>query len=203
MGNRLMIFATALVFGSLILFTSVLRITSVKYAFSQSPGPTPDSHIEDIFVDYKLPDPSLVPGDLMWPVQATLDKLNYYSIAESLSKSEFLLNLADERLSAGYSMIVQEDFDDGVPVLTRAEQYLAKSYDMAKTAQNEQRYDALLLRLARASLKHRELLEKSLLVAPEDAKPVIVKILDPAKDIYNQTSAALYNFDVTPPANPF
>lgn len=203
MGSRIVFFASAFVIGFLVLFTSVLRITSVKYAFSQSPSPTPDSHIEDINIDYKLPEPSVMPDHPMWSIQATLDRLNYYSISGSINKTDFLLNEADKRLAAGYSMILQDNFDEGIAVLVRSEQYFAKSYDKVQNAQEEEGYTDELYKLSLASLKHREILEKSLLIAPEDAKPVIVKILDTSKHVYNQTSSSLMHLNMDYPQNPF
>ncbi len=58
-------------------------------------------------------------------------------------------------------------------------------------------------KLAKASLKHIQVMDSMLLIAPEDAKPGIIATQDTPKAIYEKKRDAMLNQGLTPPQNPF
>ena len=59
------------------------------------------------------------------------------------------------------------------------------------------------IKIAWASLKHRQMIEDLFAIAPEDAKPGIVKVLDYPKNVYKEVRDSLRSKNIIPPENPF
>ena len=62
---------------------------------------------------------------------------------------------------------------------------------------------AFLTQLANASLKHREVINEILMIAPEDAKPEIIKTENYSRDVYKNSRNILYSLGMPAPENPF
>ncbi|OGM57867.1 hypothetical protein A3E46_01090 [Candidatus Woesebacteria bacterium RIFCSPHIGHO2_12_FULL_46_16] len=60
-----------------------------------------------------------------------------------------------------------------------------------------------LTRLVNSALKHREVLNEILEIAPEDAKPEIIKIESYSRDVYKDTRDTLNSLGMPIPNNPF
>lgn len=183
-----------LVVAFLILAVSIYKASSVHYAFSQAPSPTPSSQ-KTLNITYQLPDPAITPESPFWPVQALIDKTE-------VTPEDFLEN-ADVRIVAGKKMVEKGKVEEGYVVVSKAEQYLEHSYNLSFDIQDEDaRYEFLNL-LSEASLKHREVLEELLEIAPEDGRAVVVKIMDTPKMVYEKSSEMLLNAGLNAPSNPF
>jgi hypothetical protein len=178
--------------ASLILLVSIFRTASVKYVFSQEPSPSPEK-TSDVNIDYDLPEAELTPENLLWPVQAVID------MGES-SYSEYLEN-ADVRLSSGEKMFNKGKIEEGVAVLQKGEQYLAKSYEAFVQAEDDN-YE-FLYTISVASLKHREVLERVLTKSPDDARAVIAKMMDVSKNVYTESGSSLLGSGLDAPEYPF
>lgn len=183
----------SLVLGFLILGVSIYKTASVKYVFSQAPSPTPITQ-KPLNINYHLPEPDITPGHVFWPVQAVIDKAD--------TTAESYLENADIRLVAGKQMVEKGKVEEGYVVLEKAALYLEKSYEAAIETEMGSESE-MLYQISLASLKHREVLETILSIAPDDARAVVTKILDTPKSVYEKTSGDLQGAGLTPPSYPF
>jgi len=174
-----------------ILTVSIFEAASVKYVFSQSPFPAPAKQVR---VDYVLPDLKLTPENPLWPFKVLVDNID--------NSPESYLESADLRLVAGKDMFERGKIEEGIAVFEKGEMYLTKSLGALEPPSSEEK-NAFLIKLSRASLKHREVLETILVQSPEDAKPTVATILDTPKLVYDASASALRSEGIVPPSNPF
>src|SRR4030042_5490299 len=160
-----------------ILSVSVLRSAAVPYVFSISPTPTP-SKTQEIKIDYELAYPGGIhPDHPLWFLKALRDKLWYLSTFNSSRKAELLLLFADKRLASAKILFSNNKPEIAFSTLSKAEKYLEQAQKMeAENRKKGMNTSEFLVKLASASLKHREEIEKILIIAPDDAKPEIIKI---------------------------
>lgn len=178
----------------LVLVVSILKTASVRYVFSQAPSPAPKNPAESA-VSYDLPEVTIAPGDLLWPVQALIDM--------GETHPEAYLENADVRLVAGKGMFDAGKLEDGVLVLQKGEQYLARSLEAAMALPGSEEKDELTYKISLASLKHREVLETILVRAPEDGRAIVAKIIDIPKTVYDTSARELAKAGLSAPKYPF
>lgn len=196
------IFLTVL-FSTGILVFSVFRSASIKYVFAgPETEPTPKTSIEVI---YDLPyEGGIGPDSPFWPLKAGRDKLWLLATPHASKKSELQLLFADKRLKASLSLFRKDKASLGYSTLTKAEKYLQEAYLFAEEARSKgENTDKLLSRISLASLKHIQIGQEILDLAPDDAKPNIIKTLDYPKNIYKDSKNVLVGRGITPPENPF
>lgn len=189
-----------------ILSVSVLQTASVDYAFT---APTPiavvlGAKVPDI--DYDFPFPGSVNSDSpLWPFKALRDKAWYFLTPSPLKKAELSLLFSDKRLILSRLLFIQQKPDVGVSTLAKAEKYLEASLRDAELA-DKAGYDTapFFSKLAQASLKHRQIIEEDIFpLAPEDAKPEVIKLEDYSKRVYEEARNFLNSKGNTSPINPF
>lgn len=183
----------SLVFGLAVLFTSIFRTASPQYVFSQAgsvAGATDSATLLE--VDYYLPYPGMLPDHFLWPVKALRDKLWLLVLRDPAKKAEVLLLFADKRIGMARELIRGGKPELGVSAATKGEKYLEAAFEEEeKAAKKGIDTGQFLERLAQASLKHQEVLGSLMLIAPEDARPVINQTLDYPKRVYEKTSQRL------------
>lgn len=190
-----------------ILSVSVLQSASVSYVFAtqtpQNPVPLKNKIID---VDYTLPYPgSILPDSPLWGMKALRDKAWYLITGNPGKKAELALLFADKRIGASLTLFEAKKPDVALSTLSKGEKYL----ELAASEENIARgkgYNTseFLKKLALASLKHRQIIEtKIIMLAPEDAKPEIVKIEDYSKNSYKASRDALNSKAIPVPENPF
>lgn len=190
-----------------ILFTSIARTATVKYAF-RSPVGEKDPQVlgESATIDYNLPFPGRVlPDSTLWPLKAFRDKVWYLLTPTPEKKAELNLLFADKRLVMARMLFEKDKPEIAFSTLTKAEKYLESVIEKEEEAR-ERGVDTeeLLTNLAKASLKHYEEMEKMIAIAPDDAKPEIIKIREIYSErLYERTRDVLYEEGLTPPQNPF
>lgn len=195
----------AFAFAFAILSISVFRSASVRYAFATPPS-TPVLGSEDkIKIDYQLPYPGrILPDSPFWPVKALRDRLWHALTVNHSKAAELSLLCSDKRL--GMSKIL---FERGKPelafsTLTKGEKYLEEAVDHESEARKKGADTSeILLKISNASLKHRQVIDEILTMAPEDAKPGIIKIEDYSTNAYNRTREALNSKGIPAPIDPF
>ena len=189
----------------IILLISILRSASVKYSFSLPPqiaGGLPESQIE---IDYELASPGKVlPGDPFWSLKVARDKLWLAISPSDTRKAELSLLFADKRLVAAKTLFEKGEFELGYMVLLKGEGYLESAFDHTQVA-NDKGADMTtgLTRIAIASLKHREVINEILLIAPQDARPEIIKTQDICKNVYKMARDELNEMGRPVPKSPF
>jgi hypothetical protein len=119
-------------------------------------------------------------------------------------RAELNLLFANKRIVASQILFDKDKPELAYSTLVRSVGYLEGALSEIKTARTKQvETGDFLYNLSLASLKHREMVNKMLMSAPDDAKPEIVKIEDKQKLIYSEVVNYLYEDNITPPFNPF
>lgn len=193
-----------LVFGSSIFAVSVLRSADAKYSFAGEPSPSPDSQ-NKIEIDYMLPYPGRVaPDSPLWSLKAIRDKVWIITTFDSLKKAEVMLLMADKRVQQAQSLFETDKTSLGVSTLTKAEKYLEEAKKQELVARGQKMNTGQFLeKLANSALKHRQITENILKVAPEEAKPEVAKTMDYSKKVFEDSRNSLIDVGKTAPANPF
>lgn len=191
------------ILSSAILVVSILRSASVKYAFSETPAPSVLG--EEVDINYGLPPAGVVlPDSPLWPIEAARDKLWLMVNLDPGREAELKLLFADRRLTYSKILFERGESELGFSTLTRAERYLEDAaYEEENSRKEGMATSEFLQKLALASLKHREVLEKIKRIAPYDALPEIIRIQDTSKNVYKKTRDALQSQGIPPPINPF
>lgn len=209
MWRRLLVAASTVTLAFAILFISVFRTASVKYEFSDvrtfDNGGSYVLGDTDTSIDYYLPFPGKVlPDSPLWPVKALRDKVWLFLTTNPSRKAELKLLFADKRIGSAKLLFEKEKPEIGFTTLTKAEKYLEEA--VAQEAINRKNgldTNEFLQRLSNASLKHYEVMEEILMIAPDDAKPQIVSSQDYSKRAYELVRDALFENDIQPPESPF
>lgn len=207
MFKKVVISLAAFFFGLAILLISVFKSAAVRFEFSgASRNDNPVQVGEDyINIDYELAYPgNVLPGSALWNVKALRDKLWLFVTTSKVRKSELMLLFADKRVGAAKVLFENNNPDDGFTALTKAEKYLDAA--LIQEEQNRTRgvdTTEFLNRLSLASLKHYQIIEEILSIAPDDAKPLIIGVKFYPKKVYETSRNALLENGLKPPENPF
>ncbi len=206
MYRRILIVASILLFAFAILFTSVFRTASVKYVFSQETEiQEVGQENESMEIDYVLPYPGRIsPDSPFWPIKALRDKLWLMLTTNPSRKAELKLLFADKRIAMSKALFEREKSEIAFSTLTKAEKYLEEACVIEQeNRQNGMDTSEFLTILSKASLKHRQVIDGILTIAPEDARPGISRVQDYSKEAYNQTRNALQGKGLPIVENPF
>ena len=132
------------------------------------------------------------------------DRIWYIVTRSPLKRAELALLFSDKRLILSKSLFEIKKPDIALSTLTKGEKYLELAVNQEKVAR-EKGIDTseFLARFAMASLKHRQVIEEILILAPEDAKPEIVKMEDYSKNAYKAARDALNSKGIASPKDPF
>lgn len=190
-----------------ILSVSVLQSASVSYVFAtqtpQNPSPLKTKIPE---IEYALPYPgSVLPDSPLWGIKALRDKVWFFITSSHSKKAELALLFADKRIGASQTLFEAKKPDIAFSTLSKGEKYLELAASEEAVARaNGNNTSEFLKKLALASLKHRQIIEtRIILLAPEDAKPEIIKVEDYSKNAYKASRDALNSKAIPSPKNPF
>lgn len=206
--RRIAYILSAFLVASFILFASVLRTASIKYVFALPSTPAPTSSpsvIKAVTIDYFLAYPGpILPDSPLWFLKAARDRLWFFVTTEGGKKADLALLFADKRLGSSKILFEKNKPAVAFPALTKGEKYLEMAVILGKeNTKKGMNTVAFWQRLAKASLKHRELIEEILKIAPEDAKPGIIQAEDYAKNAYKEARDVLNSKGAAIPENPF
>jgi hypothetical protein len=110
-------------------------------------------------VDYYLPYPGLLPDHPLYWLKMIRDRTQLLTTTKPMAKTERLLLYADKRLGASWALIDGNKQALGMSTLTKAEKYLYEAVEKSRLLpQNEGDADQLRARLAKAIVKHQEVL---------------------------------------------
>lgn len=207
--RRIGVILSTLILAFGILSFSVFRTASVKYSFSQSPDTIqnqgPSVLGESVEIDYYFPFPGrILPDSPLWPLKALRDKIWLLLTTNTSRKAELRLLFADKRIVSSKILFERDKAGVGFSTLTKAEKYLEEASNLE--AENRQKgldTSEFLTTLTKAALKHRQVIGEILRIAPEDAKPGIVKTQDYSKEVYKSARDALQEKGLSVPENPF
>lgn len=208
MAKKFLLYLTTFIFAGSVLFVSVLRSARPEYAFYQTPLVNDYPFIKsepEVSIDYALPYPgSILPDNPLWFIKVARDRVWRFLTFDTLKKAEVGLLFANKRLGSSKTLFEKGKFDLGFSTLTKAEKYLEEAMNLAEKAQKQGRDTiTFLLTISKASLKHIEEIENLVVIAPEDAKPEMIKIEDYSKGVYKKSRDSLLDKGITPPSDPF
>ena len=204
--RRILLSLTIFVVAVVILGVSVLQSSSVSYALSlATPKPTAVAENKASEIDYTFVYPGkILPDNPLWSLKALRDKILFYITTNPLRKAERALLYSDKRLLASRELFKSNKPDIALSTLSKGEKYLEIATNQVVIAR-EKGIDTkdFLIKLASASLKHRQVIEEMLPLVPEDGKPTVVRALDYSKDSYKYSRDNLNSMGVASPINPF
>jgi len=197
------LFAFALAF--VILSVSFLKSCSITSAYGYTtPSPTVSNSTSTI--DYVLPYPgSILPDNWLWYFKAARDRFQYTISTDPLKKADLALLYSDKRLGASLTLFEDKKPDIAASTLTKGEKYLEEAaIDEALARKTGLNTNDFLIKLTNASLKHRQVIEGSIIpLTPDDIKPGVIKTEDYSKDTYKACREALNSKGITAPKDPF
>jgi len=209
MWRKIVIAVPTLIFAFGVLFASIFRTAAVKYDFKQASKFLPEEvkvlGEKSVEIDYYLAYPGKVlPDSPFWPVKAVRDRVWLLVTTNPTRSAELALLFADKRLGSAKILFEKGKPEIAYSTLTKAEKYLEQAAE-AESQNREKEIDTseFLQRLTKASLKHVEVMEYLLTIAPEDARPGIIQTEDYAKRVYNDARNGLLEKGITPYENPF
>ena len=194
MFKKAIFISAALVFALAVLITSVWR-TAAKTCLptvqaqeeAEVLSATPAAEVREK-VDYYLPYPGILPDHFLYPVKMIRDKLLVFFTTEPLKRAELFLLFADKRIGAAKSLIEGGKQELGITTLTKAEKYLEKAVSQERLAYEKGKETrSFLEKLAKASLKHEELLLEVKEKVGESAQGIIDDVLSYPRRAYEQT----------------
>ncbi len=199
------IFAFVLACG--ILVVSFARLSSLTFAFSPvKPSPTPRPLKEIPSINYPIAYPGKVmQGSFLWPIEAAKDRVWYFLTKGHLKKAELALYFSDKRLTTSKLLFERNDPESGTSTLTKSQKYLEIALGEEGAARKSgEDTSVFLAKMATASLKHRELIEKNIIPkAPGEARPQIESVENYAKKVYLETTSVLKGMGKEVPNDPF
>lgn len=187
-----------------ILFISIFDSSSITYSFANTP-PQPFSESKESKINYILPYAGRVmPDSPLWGLKALRDKVWFGITTSPLRRAQLALLFADKRLVMAEAMFKKGEPEVAMLTYLKGERYLPIAFEQEKIARSRGlNTDAFLQRLALASLKHKEVSEYLVEIAPENVKPMIISTEVYAENTYEDAKNALISRGLTPPNNPF
>jgi hypothetical protein len=191
------------IFAGSILLVSILRTAAVRYEFSRAITPTRVT--DEIFIDYYLAYPGKVlPDSVLWPLKALRDRLWLWITTDGNRKADLLLLFADKRLAGSLELFDKGKFEIAYASLEKSQMYLSEASLQAKK-NKEKQLDTREFnsRLAKASLKHYQVMGSLISKVPDDAKPEIIKLQNVPRKVFEDVRNRLLEMGEQPPENPF
>lgn len=159
MFRKIAIVLASLIFGSFILVTSILRTTTAQDTVNDQKVLGAIDR-QTIRVDYNLPYPGILPDHFLWPLKALRDRIWLFLTLSPQKRAELKLLFADKRIGMAKELVKVGKPKLGVVTAQKAEQYLQGALSEAEKADERGiNVTEVMSRIAKASLKHRELLE--------------------------------------------
>ena len=198
------LFATALItFGVGILGISILKSAAVHYSFSGIPEESWKIDTGEK-IDYDLPySGRILPDSPFWFIKVARDKAWTLFTSKKSRKAELNLLFADKRLVASKLLFEKGEYELGAEILLKAELYLQEASNLREgcKASGENTREFLKV-ITLASLKHREVIDEIVAIAPEDARPEIIKIKDITREVFIKERNALQEIGEVAPKSP-
>lgn len=194
-----------------VLTVSVLRAASIDNKFSDiSQKRELDTNSvevkgKEMEINYYLPYPGRILQDnSLWFAKALRDKIWLKLTVSPLRKMDLLLLLSDKRLVGSKILIEKDKASVALSALGKGEKYLEEASKLEQKSRKEGvDTKSFLSKLASAALKHRQVIEEMLLIAPEDVKPSIVKIEDYSKNAYKEARDAMNSLGMEAPKSSY
>lgn len=186
-----------------ILLISIMRATQIKFKV-EGQGYV-GGYYDSLDIPYQLAYPGKVlPNHFLWPVKAMRDKIWLTVTTDQNQRTNLLLLFADKRLASSVTLLEQNDYENSLTALVKAESYLERAsiQEQRNRTRGLETNDTLRL-LAYASLKHYDVINSMMSTYPDDARVVLIDAQNMPKLVYEQARDALNQKGTSPPENPF
>jgi len=203
--KKILLVLPVIIFAFAVLSISILQSTTITYSFTAQTSESKVLGKESPVIDYQMPyEGKVLPDNPLWIFKAARDRLWYLITSSPLRKAELALLFSDKRLVSAETLFIKQKPDLAITTLAKGEKYLEVAVAEEAIARS-QNYDTskFLERLAVASLKHRQIVESLIPLAPDDGKPLVIKIEDYAINTYKVASDRLNAEGLPVPFNPF
>ncbi len=187
-----------------ILFISITQTAQVRYSFNEKLTSSPKVLGDKEEIEYYFPYPGRIqPDHPLWFLKAMRDKAWLLVTPKAERKAELNLLFANKRLVSSKMLFERNKPELAFSVLTKAEKYLESSLDEEEKARhNNVDTKSFLFQLSLASLKHMEVIGDIADIAPDDAKPEIIKMENNAQNIYQESRNNLHESGMIAPQIP-
>ena len=164
-----------------------------------------NKEIDELQIDYYLAYPGTVlPGNHLWPLKAARDKIWLLLTTNITRKAELNLLFSDKRIGAARILFENKKSELGYATLTKAQKYFEEACRLENEARNGGAdTSGLASNLLKASLKYRQVIDKILLISPDDAKPKIILIQNSLENFYVSSFQEYKNRGFFIPEDPF
>lgn len=126
----------------------------------------------------ELPDPGILPGNPFYFLDTVFEGLGTIFTFGDQAKAERFLGLAEERLAEANELAEQGKSNRAEKATEKYTQRLAKALDRAQKAKDKGKdTDAVLTKIAEATVRHQEVLARVYEKVPEQAKEAIAKAM--------------------------
>ena len=207
MVRRVVVILSAVFLAVAILAISLLKATSANYAFYDSLGSSLGQRTQEsqININYEFPYPGrILPDHPLWSIKALRDKIWVMLTLNPQRRAELLLLFADKRIASSKILFEKGKPELAFSTLTKAEKYLQEAANLeAENRKQGRDTKSFLTQLSNASLKHRQVINEILMIAPEDARPGIINIENYSRDVYKNSRNVLNSLGAPAPENPF
>lgn len=187
--KKIFVIIAAMIFASFVLITSIVRTTSPKYVFYGHLPSDNKNQKSAAGVDYVLPYPGILPDHFLWPAKALRDKIWLLLTKDDKRRAELKLLFADKRIAMADILAKKGNAELAVVTAQKAEMYLEKALSALEGINGD--ISQILTQIAKASLKHEEVLLAMKNYVPVDATPLIEKVLETTRRVYQKSSQEL------------
>ncbi|MBI4157433.1 hypothetical protein HY502_01120 [Candidatus Woesebacteria bacterium] len=191
---------STVVFAFLVLSVSILRSARINYAFSgdaKNAGPAQVVLGDKTKIDYELPYPgNILPDNSLWVFKAGRDNIWLGLTTNASRKSELNLLFANKRLSSAKILFERNKPEIAFSTLSKAEKYLESASRGVKDL-------GFAEDIAKASLKHKEVIDEIMTIAPEDARPKVAELARYPESAYKTARDFLRSKGKDAPESPF
>jgi hypothetical protein len=143
-------------------------------------------------VDYHLVYPGILPDHVLYPLKMLRDRIWLWLTFDPVARSERLLLFADKRLGAAKALIEGGKAELGISTLTKGEKYLEQAIEQAEKAKGAGKETAALYeKLAKATLKHQQLLGEMVLRVPEQGQSTVRETMRYSQEGYEKVREVL------------
>lgn len=187
-----------------VLFVSIFDSSTITYPVSHTTPQTMDN-TNGPLVNYNLPYMgNILPDSPLWRLKALRDKIWFGITTSHIRKAQIALLFADKRLAMSQKLFEMGEPEVALSTFTKAEKYLPIALSEEKIARSQGiNTNDFLLQLATACLKHKEVADNLIHLAPENAAPIIIENEVYANNVYEDSRNILNSKGITPPNNPF
>lgn len=203
--KKLLLVSGVFAFAFAILSISILQTTSISYSFTAKPSGSSVLGEESKEIDYQMPfEGRVLPDNPFWVLKAGRDRVWFLITSSPIRRAELALLFSDKRLVSAKILFEKKKPDIAISTLTKGEKYLevAVAEEIKARSQGIDTSD-YLVKLATASLKHRQMLESLMYLVPEDGKPLVIRMENYSINSYKSSREVLNSKGLPVPISPF